>query len=346
MAEKDQAPTRKRLREARRRGEVAFSADVASTVGFAAVLCAVWLGGHSIYSLLRELWLHATSTSLLSRPDDRFGELVLHTGEALLWGTVPIMGIAALAGIVGSLFQVGGMAAWGRLVPDMNRMNPAEGFKRIFSTRSAINLLKMVLKTVLLGALMFLVVRGYLDTALKLGYATPAGILAAGARMVLQAFGWALLVYALMAAIDYAHEHHEFIKQQRMSFEDIRQEHKESDGDPLTQARRRSAHFEAVYASLADRVRAASAVICSARVAVALQYLGERDLPRVIARGEGEVGAQIRRFASEGLIPTEFEPSLAERLYEDVPQDQAIPRSLYAPVARLLRWAQGGEPGA
>ena len=97
----------------------------------------------------------------------------------------------------------------------------------------------------------------------------------------------------------------------------------------------------AVYASLGDRVRMASAVIHSARTAVALQYLGENDLPRVIARGEGEVAAQIRRFAGEGLVPMEFEPSLAERIYAEVPVDQPIPRSLYAPVARLLRWAQG-----
>jgi type III secretion protein U len=99
-----------------------------------------------------------------------------------------------------------------------------------------------------------------------------------------------------------------------------------------------------VYASLSDRVRAASAVIHSPRVAVALQYLGEKDLPRVIARGENEVAAQIRRAAGEALIPLAFEPSLAERLYDEVPEDMAIPRALYEPVARLLRWAQGDEP--
>ncbi|MBT2324103.1 EscU/YscU/HrcU family type III secretion system export apparatus switch protein [Variovorax paradoxus] len=343
MAEKDQKPTPKRLRDARKRGEVVFSSDVASTTVFAVVVVSMWLGGQALYSLLRELWLHATSTTLLSRRDDRFAELLLHTGEALLWGTLPIMGIAAAAGIVGSLFQVGGVAAWERLKPDVNRLNPAEGFERIVSTRNFVNLLKMSVKTVLLAALMFLVVRGFVDTSLKLGYASPAAIMTAAAHMVLVAFGWAVLIYALMALVDYTHEHYEFMKQQRMSIEDIRQEYKEVEGDPLNQSRRRSAHFEAVYASLADRVRMASAVIHSARTAVALQYLGETDLPRVIARGEGEVAAQIRRFAGEGLVPMEFEPQLAERIYAEVPVDQAIPRSLFAPVAKLLRWAQGDE---
>jgi len=123
----------------------------------------------------------------------------------------------------------------------------------------------------------------------------------------------------------------------------MRQEHKENEGDPLTSSRRRSEHYEAVYASLADRVSMASAVIHSARVAVALQYLGEKDLPRVIARGENEVAAQMRRLAGDALVPLEFDASLAERIYDEVPQDMAIPRSLYAPVARLLRWAQGED---
>lgn len=343
MAEKDQAPTAKRLRDARKRGEVVFSTDVASTVVFIVVVVSLWLGGHLVYSLLRELWLHATSTTLLTAPDDRFAELLLHTGETLVWGTLPIMAIAAAAGIVGSLFQVGGVAAWERIKPDVNRMNPAEGLTRIFSTRSLINLLKMCTKTALLGMLMFVVVRGFVGTALKLGYARPEGIMTAAAHMVLIAFGWAVVIYAVMAAVDYVHEHHEFMKKQRMSIEEIRQEYKEMEGDPINRSRRRSAYFEAVYASLNDRVRASSAVIHSPRIAVALQYLGETDLPRVIARGEGEVAAQIRRFASEGLIPTEFEPALAERIYEEVPQDQPIPRALYAPVAKLLRWAQGSE---
>ena len=259
----------------------------------------------------------------------------------MLWGTLPTMVIAALAGIAGSFFQVGGVSAWQRLAPDMNRLNPAEGLKRVFSMRSLVNLLKMLAKTGLLAVLMFVVVRGFLYTALKLGYATPAVTMAVGGHVILVCFAWAALIYAVMAAVDYAHQRHEFMKQQRMSIDEVRREHKESDGDPLNASRRRSEHFEAVYASLGDRVRMASAVVHSSRVAVALQYLGDKDLPRVVARGENEVAAQMRRHASEALVPLAFEPGLAERIYEEVPQDMAIPRALYAPVATLLRWAQG-----
>lgn len=341
MAEKDQEATPTRLREARKKGEVVFSTDVSSTTVFVMVVIAVWMLGASAYALLKELWLSATSVSLLAQPQERFPALLLHTVEVLLWGTVPITLVAAIAGFVGSFFQVGGLAAWVKLKPDVNRLNPAEGLKRIFSTRNLINLLKMGVKTTLLALLMFVVIRAFVDTALRLGYGLPAAALSVGARSIFITFAWAGLIYVLMAMVDYAHQHYEFMKQQRMSIDDVRREYKEHEGDPVNTSRRRSAHFEMVYAGLADRVRASSAVIHSARVAVALQYLGEKDLPRVIARGEGAVAAQIRRFAGEAMIPMEFDAGLAEHLYEEVPEDQPIARSLYEPVATLLRWAQG-----
>jgi len=343
MAEKTHEPTPRRLRDARKRGEVVVSADVSSTAEFVAVLVAAWLLGPSAFSLVQELWQHATSVTLLAAPDTRMTELLTHAAATLLWGTMAITAVAALGGIAGSFFQVGGLAAWSRLVPKANRLNPAEGLKRIFSTRGLINLLKMVVKTLLLAALLFVVIRGFIDTALKLGYAHPAAMMSVGARAMLITFGWAAVIYAVMAVVDYVHQRYEFMKQNRMSIEDVRREYKEDEGDPLTAGRRRSAHFEAVYASLGDRVRAASAVIHSQRIAVALQYLGEKDLPRVIARGEGAVAWQIVRLATEALIPVEEDASLAERLYEEVPADQAIPRSLYGPVAKLLRWAQGSD---
>lgn len=343
MAEKTRDPTPKRLRDARKRGEVVYSHDVSSTLTFVVVTVALWLLGGTVIGLLQELWQHATSPEVLTRPDDRFAELLTHTTEVLLWGAVPLTALVAVAAAVGCFAQVGGLAAWEKLKPDVNRLNPAEGFKRIFSVRNLVNLLKMLAKTVLLGLLMFVVIRAFFDTAMKLGYSAPPAVLQVGGAALLTIFGWAAVIYVVMAGADYAHAHHEFMKQHRMSIEDLRQEHKESEGDPVNASRRRSAHFEAVYMGLGDRVRSASALICSGSTAVALQYLGEKDLPRVVARGENEVAAQMRRFAGEALIPMEFDAGLAGRLYDEVPEGQPIPRSLYEPVARLLRWAEGRE---
>ncbi len=343
MAEKNRPPTPKRLRDARARGDVVFSADLASTGVFVVVLAALWLFGPMLFGLLRDLWEHATSARLLTRPDERFPDLMLHAARVLLWSTLVIAGLAALAGIAGSLFQVGGLAAWDKLKPDMKRLNPVQGLQRIFSTRNLFNLAKMLVKTLLLGSLVYAVLRIGLDTALALGYARPASIMNVGARLVLVTFGWAAGIYAVIAAADYANQHYQFIKSLRMSVDEVRREYKDVQGNPMHRSRRRSAHFEAVYFSLADRVRTASAVIHSQGIAVALQYRGPKDLPRVVARGEGELAAQIHQLAGAALIPMKLDAELAARLFDQVALDRPIPRALYPAVAKLLRWAQGSS---
>ncbi|MEW6706077.1 MAG: EscU/YscU/HrcU family type III secretion system export apparatus switch protein [Pseudomonadota bacterium] len=342
--EKQHEPTQRRLREARRRGEVSFSPDIAATATFVAVVLGLWLGGTAGFGLLQELWRHATSAALLADPTARMGELLGHAQQVLLWGVIAPAAAALAGALAGSFFQVGGLMVWSRVLPDVNHLNPAQGLKRIFSTHNLFNLLKMVVKTLLLAALLYVVIRNFIPTALALGHVDAASTMAVGARTVLLVFAWAALIYALMAGVDYAHQRYEFLKQHRMSTEELQREHKDAEGDPINAGRRRAAHMEMVYAGLADRVRTASAVIHSQRVAVALQYLGEKDLPRVVARGEGEVAAQIRRFAAEALVPTESDASLAERLYDEVPLEQPIPRSLFGPVARLMRWATGLDP--
>lgn len=343
MSEKNQPPTPKRLQDARRRGDVVHSPDVASTAVFVVVLAGMWLCGPALLALLRDLWEHATSAELLTQPDQRFPELLMHTARVLLLVVSGVSAIAALAGIAGSFFQVGGLMAWSRLKPDVNRMNPASGFKRIFSTRNLFNLLKMVVKTLLLAAVIYVVVRGSLETAIRLGYATPAAMMGVGARLVLMSFAWAAVVYVVMAGVDYAMQHHEFIKSLRMSIDEVRREYRDVQGDPTNRARRKSAHFEAVYFPLADRVRASSALIVANGVAVGLQYLGPDDLPRVVVKGEGELSARIRGLGAEALVPTVEDAGLAAQLLQ-VGLDMPIPRPLYAPVAKLLRWA-GGHDG-
>jgi type III secretion protein U len=338
---KDQKPTPRKLREARKRGDVVFSADVASTAVFVIVLAGLWLLGATSLGLLRELWLHATSAALFAQPGERVPELMQHTEHVLLWAALPVVGLAAVAGIAGSFFQVGGLLAFTKIKPDVSKLGLARGLKRIFSTRNLFNLLKTIAKTLLLVVLVGATIRGLLDTALKLGYLRPEGILAASAHALVGLFGAAAAIYAALAGVDYVHQRHEHLKGLRMSIEEVRREHKDAEGDPVTRARRRGAYLQAVYAGLAERVAASSAVIHSARVAVALQYLGPRDLPRVIARGENEVARRLRELAADARVPLASDPGLAERLYAEVPLDRPIPRALWRPVARLLRWAQG-----
>lgn len=341
MAEKQHAPTDHRLRDVRKRGEVVISQDVTAALVFIGVAGSIWVLGPRLFELQRDLLTHSFSGVVFRDPGTYIAQLLQHTGVILLWSLVPIALVELLCGIAGAFGQVGGLMAWSRINPDMKRLNPAEGLKRMFAMRNLINLVKMILKTLLLGTLMFVVIRSSLNTAVHAGYGTVFGILQVAASLIMTICGWAAVIYIIMAAIDYVHVRYEFMKQNRMSTDEIRREHKDTEGDPILLGRRRAAQQEAAYAGLNDRVGASSAIIYSARIALAVQYRGQKDLPRIIAKGEGHVAAQIRKIAKANLIPMSEDADLAHRIYEEVILDRAVPRYLWPRIAKLLRWAKG-----
>jgi type III secretion protein U len=343
VAEKRQKPTPKRLRDARKQGEVVRSADIVSAVVFIGVVVGLWVGGMFILRHFHAAISYGARIAAARDPGLDIGVFVERSLHDWLIVSLPVLGLAGLCGIAGAFFQVGGIMAWSRLKPDMNRLNPAQGLKRMFSTRNLINLLKMVCKTLCLTTVLYVVVRWSLDVPLKAGYAATDVILAVAARLVMTVFGWAAVVYAFMAMIDYAHEHYEFTKQHRMSIEEIRREYKEVEGDPLNNARRRWMARELQFDALVDRVKLASVVVHSGRAAVALHYAGPNDVPRVIARGEGEVAARIRQYAEQYLVPHVQNAGLAHKLYQRVGLDQFIDRTLFREVSELLQWGEGKQ---
>lgn len=341
MAEKQHAPTAHRLRDVRKRGEVVISQDVTAALVFVGVASAIWILGPRLYELQRDLLTHSFSGEVFSDPGAYISQMLQHTALVLMWALIPIALVELLCGIAGTFSQVGGLMAWSRINPDMKRLNPAEGLKRMFAMRNLINLMKMILKTLLLGTLMFVVIRSSLNTAVHAGYGTVFGVLQIAASLIMTICGWAAVIYIVMAAIDYVHVRYEFMKQNRMSTDEVRREHKDTEGDPILLGRRRAAQQEAAYAGLNDRVGASSAIIYSARIALAIQYRGQKDLPRIIAKGEGHVAAQIRKVAKAKLIPMSEDADLAHRLYEEVVLDRPVPRYLWPRIAKLLRWAKG-----
>lgn len=341
MAEKRFKPTPRRLQEARKRGDVAVGHDLPAALVFVAVLACAALFGAAVLALVRDLWLQATGPAAFAAPGEAWLPTLAGSAAVLLWTAAPLAAVTLVAAVAGGIAQVGGLMAWVRIKPDVKRLDPLEGAKRIFSRHNLLQLTKMLVKTLLLGALIALVVRSELDTALALGYAAPSKVMLVGGRLLLVVLGWAALIYVAMALVDTALVRIEFVRRHRMSIDDLRREYRDVEGDPTHLARRRVARFEALYAGVADQVRAASVLLCAGHQAIALQYEGERDLPRVVARGANDAAARMRRAAAEAGVPIEFDAVLVGRLFDDVPEGQPIPRALFAPVAAVLRRVRG-----
>jgi type III secretion protein U len=343
MAEKNQKPTEKRLREARQKGDVPKSAETISSAFFVGACAALAIGLGALFVRVQGLFRLVFDAIGAADPAARIA--VLADGAAHDWATLSagILAAGLLPGVLAGFVQVGGVMAWSRLVPQLSRLNPAEGLKNLWSMRNLVNLVKMLLKTVLLVATLGWLIVESLDPAVQSGFTRPMSILALIVKLLMALFGWAALIYVLMAIIDIVHQRHEFNQKMKMSIDEVRREHKEDEGDPHIEAKRRQLAREVQYASLPDRVGYASVVVYSSRVAVALYYGGFGTLPWVLARGEGEAAERIVRLARDALRPTLANVGLAQALYESTPENGTIQPQHFREVAALLKWATGAN---
>ncbi|RDJ98387.1 EscU/YscU/HrcU family type III secretion system export apparatus switch protein [Paraburkholderia lacunae] len=343
MAEKTQQPTAKRQREARERGDVPKSAETISTAMFIGVGAAVAAGVGDLFGRVQRLF--ALVFDAVGAPDPGARMVALGHAAARDWmiASLEIVLAGVLLAVLAGLVQVGGVMAWSKLVPSLGRLNPAEGLKNMWSMRNLVNLAKMAVKTLLLGATLGWLIDASLDPAVQSGFTQPLSILALVMHLLLLLLGWAALIYIVMALIDIVHQRHEHNQKMKMSIEEVRREYKEEEGDPHVQAMRRQLAREVQLRSLGDRIEYAAVVVYSSRVAVALYYSGLGTLPWVLARGEGEVAERIVKLAHAALRPTLANVGLAHALYESTPENGTIAQRHFDEVARLLKWARGAQ---
>jgi type III secretion protein U len=340
---KTEPPTQKRLKDARKRGEVAKSPDVAATVAVIAGIVFLTIGGGALLDRLRAVL--DRSAGLDFRTLDSPQALIQWTQQMLLeavWITVPVVVVLAAVGVLVGFFQVGPVFAAEQIKPQLSRINPIEGFKRLFSMRSVVELLKLTVKTAALFTIIWVTVRSALPELLRSHWLPDSGVLPL-TLYLLRTLCWsAIVIFVAIAAFDLWFQNWDFRRRQRMSVEEVRREHKELEGDPHLRGRRRQLHREVGEASMLGNVRRASVVVVNpTHIAVALYYQpGETDLPVVVAKGEGELARAIRRVAEEEGIPVLHNVDLARQLRAEAPIDQYIPEQLIEPVAAVLRWAR------
>lgn len=340
--DKPHEATTHKLREARKKGQVARSADVASALVFIGCLMALWGGSGLVMQRLRAML--QLIGRVAAQPDP--AEQVLPLARSLLEQCMALSVLFAVAALVcavaATYAQVGSLVAWSKLKPDGNHVNPGQGFQRMFSVKSLANLAKMVVKTGLLLWVAGWVVQASLGTAVQTAYFAPLDILVVAGRLLMTLFGWAAVVYCFMAGADYLHTRLEYMKEQRMTTDELRREFKDQEGDPYVRGRRKAMAAEEVTGMI-DRIASARVLVHSDRVAVALAYGGPEDLPRVVARGEGEAVVQLRQLALQQGVAVVLNVGTAQRLYQEVALDRYIERGLFAEVAEILRGLEPGE---
>jgi type III secretion protein U len=336
MSEKTFKPTARRLREARERGDVPRSGELASAAAFIGAMLGIVWSAHGLLPALRSLWWRAIDPVAWAQGPGFLGPFLMQACLTLAQLALPALLLAAVFAMLASFLQVGPLLAWQRIRPDLNRLNPVQGLQQIFSWRNAFSLALLVLKTLLLGAVVWASVRWSLDSAVRLGHAPPLKVLDVAGPLLQRVSAWAAVIFVLVAAADLAFQRFDHLRQQRMSLDEIRREHRDDEGDPHVRQRRQGLRHDALFNALPDRLKYAQAVVWTPGVAIALMRLSKRAY--VAAKGHGEIAAQIRALAELHALPQIQHAELAEQLDGEAPQDQAVPEHLAGPLARALGW--------
>lgn len=347
MADKDQGadkteqPTPKKLRDARKEGNVAKSKELTSTVLVMGWLCAAWMlldfiGG-------RVVLLFDQSLQAVGQPfADNLPRMAMLAVDTLLWILLPLFGMAFALGLLIEFLQAGPVASMKKLVPKMDKMNPVEGIKKMFSMDNLVELVKSVLKSAALLGVGYLVLTRMLPELLRLPYSPPQAIGAAIWHAIKWILIWTIAVFFFVSALDVWYQKFSYIRKLRMSRRDIKQEVKENEGDPYVKQRRRQLHQEWAQQNMLGAVRSANVVVTNpTHIAVALQYEhGVTDLPVVVAKGEGAFAEEIKRVAEEAGVPILQNVPLARGLHETAALDDYIGNEFFEAVAEVLHWAE------
>jgi type III secretion protein U len=341
QSDQTEKPTPKRLLDARKEGDVPKSKELTSTVLVLCWLLLAWLAVPLVVNPIVELF----QRSLEAVPHVGEGPmpaLWMQAFKTLLVVSLPLMVFAVVVGLLTEFLQVGGLFVPKRVAPKAERMNPVEGVKRMFSEENLIELLSSLVKTAALVAIFVLVLWRMLPEMLQLMYGRPSDMAAAHWDGLMWLGIWTIAVFAGIAVLDAGYRKYAFIKRLRMSRRDIRQEMKDTEGDPYVKGRRRQLHQEWAQENMLDAVRHATAVVVNPEhIAVAIVYEPESTaLPVVCAKGEDYEAQLIREEAERAGVPIMRNVALARGLHENVGVNEYISAEFFQAVAELLRWAE------
>lgn len=340
--EKTEQATPKRRQESREKGQVAKSKDVSSALILMASLgIFFFLGSWMIWRLLGFMGgvFQNLGTLRLESIPKSYAFLSKVFGQTFII-LMPLMLAVLIAGIAGNLAQVGFLFTGKPLRPDLSRIDPIKGMKKIISLRSLVEVVKSVIKIFFVGGIAFLLVRGELKNIPPLIQMSVGEILCFVGKVSFKICFYTCLALIVLAILDYAFQRWQHEKDLKMSKQEVKEESKQTEGDPKIKARIRKVQMEMSQRRMMDKVPEATAVITNpTRLAIALKFKADEMIaPQVIAKGAGFIAGRIREIAKENKIPIVEHKPLAQTLFKAVEIGGFIPVDLYRAVAEILAY--------
>ncbi len=347
--DKTEKPTAKKLREARKKGDVPKSRDVSSTAGLAAWLALGALATTMAVTRIAALWESLFATIAQGWAETGFALAARSIGAqaaelVLMLVAVLVLPVAAI-GLLTEFLQAGPILTFEKLSPKLDKLNPVEGVKRMFSIDNLVEVLKAAAKAALLFLLGWLVVRSALPEIVGLARSPSVPPAAIGAQIwsvTLKLMAWAVALFALVSVLDFGYQRYSFTKKMRMSRSDIKQEHKDSEGDPHVKGKRRQMAREWSQRQAEQSARNANVLVVNpTHIAIAIDYDRETcPVPTIAAKGEDELALAMRQAAEEAGVPIVRNIPLARDLLKRSEVGEVIPQDLFDIIAEVILWAR------
>lgn len=339
--ERTEPATPKRREEARRKGQVGKSREVSSLAILAAGILFLFFGGGWLLKALTSFMIGTfISLPFASIEDSNIIVRLKESVEFLMVVVFPFMSILATVAILANLVQTGFIWSVEPLAPKASKINPIEGAKRIISKRSLVELAKSIAKILIVGWAAFSVLKEELNQLTQLAYHEKWQIVAYMGDTSLQVAARSCYVIALLALLDFLYQKWEHEQNLKMTKQEVKEEFKQTEGDPLVKSRIRALQREMARRRMMEDVKQADVVITNpVHLAIALHYEAqEMSAPKVVAKGAQKIAERIKETAKAHNVPIVEDKTLAQNLYKSVDIGQEIPSQFYHAVAEILAY--------
>jgi flagellar biosynthetic protein FlhB len=342
-AEKTEKPTPKKRKDAREEGQVLQSKEVNSTFILLIAFLGLKIFGRYLINFLRKFMIDVYST--IENIDELFYENNLMTNfikilSAFLIIVAPIIFLSFIAGLIINYLQVGFLFTTKPLKIKLNRISPIEGFKRLFSKRALIELVKSILKILLIGYTAYSFIDKNLTKIIHLQKLELPTMLSNFSGLIFSFSIRIIGVLACIAFLDYLFQWWEHEKNLMMTKQEVKEEYKQTEGDPLIKSKIREKQRRIAMSRMIQDVPKADVIITNpTHIAIAIKY--DRDLyeaPYVLAKGVDLIAENIKKVGKEHSIPMVENRPLAKALYDTVEIGSLIPEELYEAVAEVLAY--------
>ncbi|MBF0421801.1 MAG: flagellar biosynthesis protein FlhB [Magnetococcales bacterium] len=334
-------PTAKRMQDARNKGQVTTSREIGTALLLLATTALFYFQGDklwiSLQSRMRVFFSGFVSDGI--QPQG-IAALIQDLIINLVLDLAPLFILLLIVSILSSIVQHGFLITLEPIMPSFSRINPIQGIGRLFSFKSVIELVKSIIKLTVISVAVYLSLKNSAQEIFALSDTNLDHIIRVLGNDIFRLLVLVTIAFLTLGIFDFVYQKHEYIKGLRMTKQEVKDEQKQMEGDPLIKGRIRQLQREMAQRRMMEEVPKADVVITNpTHYAAALMYKqGEMMAPKLVAKGRGRIAEKIREIARENRIVLVENPPLARSLYTDVPLDAVIPPQLFKAVAQVLAY--------